>query len=72
MSEAMQPCPWCGHGGETRFDENTHWTGMRSALLSVELLHWCEGDGGMPRTIVTVRAKTKDEAIAAWNRRPKD
>lgn len=64
----MKPCPFC-YAGEFDFRENTHWTGMRSVLVSVDMTHWCGDAYGLPRMTVKITAKTKDECINKWNER---
>ena len=62
----LKPCPFCG-GNELDFRDNTYWTGMRSALISVDLTHRCVSMVGMPRQSVSITAKTKQECIEIWN-----
>lgn len=64
----LLPCPFCG-AGETQVRENTHWTGMSSVIISVEVMHWCPRQTGVRGSGVQMRGKTEDEAVAAWNRR---
>lgn len=64
----LAPCPWCA-AGEYDFRENKHWTGMRDRLLSVDLVHWCDPRGVLPRLTVTLTARTAAECAEAWNRR---
>jgi hypothetical protein len=63
-------CPFCG-AGETNIRENTHWTGMRSVVLSVEVCHWCEQKGQISTATrkFSIVGKTREEAIANWNTR---
>ena len=62
----LSPCPFC-KAGETRIDEQTYWTGMRSQILSVSVKHWCPKS---PLTsFIEMKAKTKEEAVALWNTR---
>jgi hypothetical protein len=68
MSTSLLPCPFCS-AGETMVKPNTHWTGMRSEIISVEVRHWCEETTGVRGSHITMRAKTEDEAVAKWNRR---
>lgn len=64
----LKPCPLCGEGSE-EFKENTHWTGMRSIVVSVDLIHWCKNSGSLPRAFVKITAKTKEECVEIWNTR---
>ena len=65
----MKPCPFCG-AGETRVDEQTYWTGMRSQVLSVNLRHWCQkAEDDFVTPVFTIRARTEAQAIETWNRR---
>jgi len=67
MSDTFEPCPFCGNG-ETELKENTFWTGMRSKLISVDLIHWCDIDGPPPlRRVVKITGKTREDAISAWS-----
>lgn len=68
MTEELLPCPFCG-SGETRFDENNHWTGMKSVLTSVEIIHWCPSEHVINRRTIVVKGKTREQAIELWNRR---
>lgn len=68
-SDSLLPCPFCA-GGETIIHHNTHWTGMRSVVISAEVRHWCPRETGIRGSSVVMRAKTEAEAIEAWNRRP--
>jgi hypothetical protein len=66
----LRPCPLCG-GKNTRIDESTYWTGMRSEVVSATLRHWCEpvcGDVFANRTI-NIRARNEAQATDIWNRR---
>lgn len=64
----LVPCPFCGEG-ETQIRENTHWTGQRSTIISVEILHWCDNPETNHRSLLRVKGKTEQEAITRWNRR---
>lgn len=64
-----KPCPFCG-GTDTEIKENTHWTGMRSQLISVDLRHWCNNeDDSFVSPFIKIRARTKSQAIEEWNKR---
>lgn len=65
----LMPCPFCG-AGELHISESTHWTGMQSVVLSVTVTHWCERNGTQPQSVLQVKGRTREDAIAAWNRRP--
>lgn len=69
MTELMQ-CPFCRAGETIISSENSHWTGRGSTVISVEVRHWCERPDGQPQSTITIKGKTRDDAIAAWNRRP--
>ncbi len=62
-TQKLKPCPFC-NGMETGIRENSHWTGMRSVVTSVTIYHWCT-----PRDVFKLTRNTREEAIAAWNRR---
>lgn len=67
----MKPCPFCG-AGETRVDESTMWTGMRSIVVSVTIKHWCAPDltsGESWSSYHEFRGKTAEQAAARWNAR---
>lgn len=63
----LKPCPFCG-AGETDVRENTHWLGMRSEVLSVEVRHWC-GKQGIDGAFLAIKGRTREDAINRWNRR---
>ena len=66
---SLLPCPFCG-AGETRIDEQTYWTGMRSQVSSVNLRHFCaDADDAFVKASITIRARTREQAAAAWNTR---
>ena len=68
MSELMS-CPFCGgegHGIQVR--ENKFWTGMRYAVTSVTIIHWCKQDDG-PSSSIQIKARTREEAVSRWNTR---
>lgn len=68
MDERLLPCPFCG-AGEIVIKDNTYWTGMSSQVISVEVYHWCEETTGVRGSHITMRAKTRAEAIEKWNKR---
>lgn len=70
VREALKGCPWCG-AGETVFQENGRvWLGMKySDPVSVSVRHWCEPVEGQPSRMIERVGKTREDAIAAWNRR---
>jgi hypothetical protein len=63
--EELAPCPFCG-AGETRVDENVHWTGMRSVIVNVEVKHWCAGEG---RSFIALTGLNRELAVMRWNTR---
>lgn len=67
MAELVMPCPFCG-AGETRFDEQKHWTGLRYVVIAVTLRHWCDSNDARKPTI-TITRKTEDECLLVWERR---
>lgn len=64
----LLPCPFCG-AGETQIQPTLYWTGMRNNILSVTIRHWCQPLGAVHGTLLQVKGKTEEEAIASWNRR---
>lgn len=67
-TDDLLPCPFCG-AGEFRVEESTHWTGMQSVVLSVTVRHWCPRPEGQPMSHIALAGKTREDAIARWNRR---
>lgn len=68
--KALEPCPFCKEG-ETQIQENRHSPTMSGGIkepISVDIIHWCKGDG-LPRRRVNITGRTMQEAIAAWNTR---
>lgn len=63
----LLPCPFC-KSGETRIDEQSFWTGMRSQVVSVSVRHWCPKNP--LQSYVEVKATTREEAVKTWNTRP--
>ena len=70
----LRECPFCG-GGETttsvnRLNRAPSMSGKESAIISVEVHHWCTPVEGQPnRNTITRTGRDMDSAIAAWNRR---
>ena len=65
--QKLTECSLCG-GGEFRFDDTTHWTGMRSQFICTTLRHWCAEQADPFETIsVSLRARTRASAIELWN-----
>jgi len=62
----LKPCPFCG-AGESYFKVNNFWTGMRNAILSVEIIHHCEEKP--TQNMLQIRGATEDHVIAKWNER---
>lgn len=66
---SLKPCPFCG-SGETQIRESNYWTGTRSTVLSVTVIHWCPKTDGQPfQTTIQTKGKTEEDAINAWNTR---
>jgi hypothetical protein len=42
---------------------------MRSVVLSVSVDHHCERIDGQPRSLLQVKGKTMEDAVARWNER---
>lgn len=61
--EKLLPCPFCGDG-ETRIDEQSFWTGMRSQVISVSVRHWCPKNP--LQSYIEIKAKTREDAIKMW------
>ena len=73
MSEKLKPCPFCG-GGNTEIVERPlsnqpRMDGKPSAIISVEVRHWCEPFKGLVANHLTFRGRDMEAAIEAWNRR---
>ncbi|TJY57411.1 hypothetical protein E4T66_18565 [Sinimarinibacterium sp. CAU 1509] len=66
LSASLAPCPWCG-AGETQLEEKTHWTGMRSVVLSARVMHWCPRKDGQPQSVIQIAGRDAATAAAAWN-----
>ena len=62
----LAACPFCG-GENTQLREHTNWTGQRSVVYMVEVMHWC--DDQIIQNLITRKAKTSELAIKAWNTR---
>lgn len=62
--DKLKACPFCGLG-ETRLDENTYWTGIRSRIISVTLRHHCENS----KLYIELTMPTVDEVIEKYNSR---
>jgi hypothetical protein len=67
--QELLPCPFCG-AGETKIEPHYYWTGMRNAVNSVSVIHWCPKIEGVFHTMIERRAKTEELAVTAWNYRP--
>ncbi len=70
MSEELKPCPFCG--GEPELSEtrlHPRMDGKPSAVISVEVRHWCTRLDGNIHNFINFRGRDKASAIAAWNRR---
>lgn len=59
----LKPCPFC-KAGETRITPNQAWTGMRYAVNSYTVKHFCAGG----RSMISITRNTEAEALAVWNR----
>lgn len=69
----LKPCPFCG-GGEFIVREHPlnnmpRMDGKPSAIISVEVSHWCEASPGLVASHVTFRGRDHASAFGAWNRR---
>ena len=67
MSEdELRRCPFCG-GHNTQIKESVYWTGTRSCILDVTVIHWCNREPGEPQSILKIMGKTRKDAISKWN-----
>jgi len=65
-------CPFCKNG-TTEVREATHWTGMRSEVHMVTVMHWCEPtDGNQLKSFLQIKGKTREQAIRKWNKATED
>lgn len=62
----LQPCPFCG-SNQTNINTSKNWTGMRHVIISVSIIHHCDGDPLASR--LEIKAKTLIDAIHKWNTR---
>ena len=63
----LNSCAHC-HGGETRIDESTYFSGMTMQVLSVTLRHFCEQTTENTfKTTITIRERTAERAAQVWN-----
>lgn len=70
MSEELLACPFCNGVAEiheTRL--RPRMDGKPSAIVSVEIRHWCKRQEGNVHNLINFRGRDKSSAIAAWNRR---
>lgn len=67
----LRECPFCG-GTNTQVRTSTHWTGMRSEIISATVMHWCDRGDGQLQSTLQVKGRTEEEATCAWNRRADD
>jgi hypothetical protein len=67
-NEMLLPCPFCA-AGITNIRDQSHWTGMRSSIISVSVVHWCPRAEGQLQNFFEVKAKTREGAISKWNER---
>lgn len=69
----LLPCPFCGAGEieikEYPLNNMPRMDGRPSAIISVEVRHWCERTDGVVATGIHFRGRDHASAIAAWNRR---
>jgi hypothetical protein len=70
VTDDLKPCPFCG-GGETDIRESRLAPRMNGpgAVIAVEVAHWCNRPPGVVAAHFSIRARTREDAVAAWNRR---
>ncbi len=78
MHSELSPCPFCDDAGNdgmkeavTTIHENHHSPTMDGKVrepISVDIKHWCS-NRGLPRLLISITGKTREEAISLWNTR---
>lgn len=63
------PCPFCDAGDTSvvAYTRSVDWT---DAAICFEVRHQCryELPDGQPQSLLVIKGKTREDAIAAWNR----
>lgn len=71
MTDDLLPCPFCG-AGETVYREERlppRMDGKQPSLISATVQHWCGVKPGVVASGIQFRGRTREDAVAAWNRR---
>lgn len=64
--DELVPCRMCG-GGETRWQNSKHWTGMRSVVTAYRLVHACSNRPPDIRAVtVNIVGSTENAVIKRW------
>jgi hypothetical protein len=70
MSDKLLPCPFCGAGETTIFENGKMWLGMKySEPSSVSVRHHCPRIDGQPSRMIERVGRDRASAISAWNTR---
>jgi len=69
MEAELLPCPFCNALDDIAIRENctSPVMGRPPNIISVDITHWCRGDG-LPRCRINITGATRQEAINTWNR----
>jgi len=66
----LLPCPFCGAGETTIFENGKMWLGMKfSEPSSVSVRHHCPQIDGQPSRMIERVGRDHQSAVAAWNTR---
>lgn len=66
----LKPCPFCGAGETSIFENGRMWIGMRySEPVSVSVWHHCTKVEGQPNRGFERIGRDHASAVAAWNQR---
>lgn len=67
----LKPCPFCGAGETTYREQRLSPTmdGRTPALISATIRHWCEPVPGVVASYMEFRGRTREDAVAVWERR---